>query len=128
MLNSHGLMCQYTRQDAIDDGVLIDVSAMAREAGFKFHTVVTATVWHRIVQVPNHPAAAGQSEKGRLWDVLWMSLLSARLPGHQDCDRIRFRVLATREDGELVTHEPILHIGPGDQGQPVLIIMFPEDE
>ena len=35
----------YTRAQAIEDGVLVDVSESAREAGFKFPVAVTRTVW-----------------------------------------------------------------------------------
>ena len=39
---------QYTRAQAIEDGVLIDVSETAREAGITFPTAVTAAVWERM--------------------------------------------------------------------------------
>ena len=35
----------YSRQDAIDDGVLIDVSEIARKEGFKVHTAMTSTLY-----------------------------------------------------------------------------------
>ena len=39
----------YTRSQAIEDGFLVDVSDMAREAGFKWPVVVTRRVWDEIV-------------------------------------------------------------------------------
>ena len=39
------LISTYTRAQAIDDGVLIDVSDVAREAGLKYPTAVTQAVW-----------------------------------------------------------------------------------
>jgi len=35
----------YTRDQAIEDGFLVDVSDMAREAGFKWPVAVTRRVW-----------------------------------------------------------------------------------
>ena len=35
----------YTRRQAIDDGVLVDVTKWANEAGFKLPAVVTRAVW-----------------------------------------------------------------------------------
>ncbi|MBG7602733.1 MAG: hypothetical protein IZT60_09340, partial [Gammaproteobacteria bacterium] len=35
----------YTREQAIDDGVLVDVTDVAKEAGFKLNTCVTHAVW-----------------------------------------------------------------------------------
>ena len=36
----------YTRAQAIGDGILVDVSETAREAGFKIPVAVTRTVWN----------------------------------------------------------------------------------
>ena len=47
MFENADLIHQYTRADAIRDGALIDVSATAREAGFKFPVALTAAVWTR---------------------------------------------------------------------------------
>src|SRR5512135_3116848 len=60
----------YTRAQAIADGVLVDVSKLAKEAGFRFPVAVTAGVWAECIAVPD--GVAGQDETGRLWDVLNM--------------------------------------------------------
>ena len=60
----------YTRAQAIADGVLVDVSKLAREAGFKIPVAVTAGVWAECVAVPK--GILCQDETGRLWDVLMM--------------------------------------------------------
>ena len=43
------MVAVYTRDQAIEDGFLVDVSAMAREAGFKWPVAVTRRVWDEIV-------------------------------------------------------------------------------
>ncbi len=68
MFDNEGLVHRYTRADAIRDGVLIDVTATAREAGFKFPVALTAAVWAKCVAVPS--GVLCQDEAGRLWDVL----------------------------------------------------------
>jgi hypothetical protein len=58
------IISSYSRTRAIEDGQLIDVSEVAREAGFKWPTVVTAAVWAMIdaaeafglEQYPDHDA------------------------------------------------------------------------
>ena len=71
------LIFQYTRSQAIEDGVLIDVSEMAREAGFQWPVAVTAGVWALVNDIP--PRYRGlQDPDGRLWDVLWMASWAAR--------------------------------------------------
>ena len=62
----------YTRAQAIEDGILVDVSETAREAGFKIPVAVTRTVWDRIIALPEGYRGF-QDERGRLWDVLWMA-------------------------------------------------------
>jgi hypothetical protein len=43
------LIHRYTRTDALRDGVLIDVSATAREAGFKYPVALTAAACAKCV-------------------------------------------------------------------------------
>jgi hypothetical protein len=58
------IISRSTRADAIADGVLIDVSATVREAGFRFPVVLTAAAWGECVAVP--PGVACQDEAGPL--------------------------------------------------------------
>ena len=39
------VLSAYTRAQAIEDGILVDVSETAREAGFRIPVAVTRTVW-----------------------------------------------------------------------------------
>ena len=43
----HDLIYSYSRAQAIDDGILVDVSAHARDLGIRYPVAVTATLWHR---------------------------------------------------------------------------------
>ena len=52
MFEDFELIHSYTRKQAIEDGGLIDVSEMAKEAGFKFPVATTNTVWTDLI-VPN---------------------------------------------------------------------------
>jgi len=65
----------YTRAQAIDDGVLIDAGAMAREAGFKWPVALTSAVWADCAawSEDDNRQQAYQDESGRLWDVLFMA-------------------------------------------------------
>jgi hypothetical protein len=57
------LIHRYTRAEAIADGVLVDVTATAREAGIRWPVVRTWTVWERCVSVP--PGVVCQDEARR---------------------------------------------------------------
>src|SRR5262249_1653635 len=78
MFDDAEVLHAYTRADAIRDGVLIDVSAAARDAGFTYPVALTAAAWSRCVEVP--PGVVCQDEADRLWDVLTMLRVAASGP------------------------------------------------
>jgi len=63
----------YTRQQAIEDGELVDISdtAEVKEAGFKIPVCLTRAV-HKTVEVPEKLKGL-QDYKGRLWDLCYMA-------------------------------------------------------
>jgi hypothetical protein len=120
------LIHAYTRADAIRDGVLIDVSETAREAGFRFPVALTQAVWERCVAVP--PGVECQDEAGRLWDVVWM--LRCAIGRSNSGPEVRF-ALHVRGDNRERT-PPLVRLralcGPGDQGEPVITVLMPEED
>jgi hypothetical protein len=58
----------YTRKQAVADGVQVDVTTTAQEAGIKFPVFITRGVFESYVAVPE--GVNGQDEAGRLWDVI----------------------------------------------------------
>ena len=54
------LIFAYTRKQAIEDGVLVDITDTAKEAGLRFPTAITATAWSKYVAVPY--GVTGQDE------------------------------------------------------------------
>ena len=115
----------YTRAQAIEDGELIDVSAVAREAGIRFPVALTRAAWGKCVEVP--PGVQCQDEQGRLWDVLHMFRLAAH---RADDSLIIFRLHVRNDNRErtppLVTLKAIC--GPGDDPAPVITIMLPDED
>lgn len=116
----------YSRAQALADGVLVDVTETAKEAGFNVPVAVTQHVWADCVAVP--PGCEGvQDEAGRLWDVVWMAMVAAR--GAGATDRVGVEVLVVREAGKAPELQRlVMTIGPGDAGEPVMTIMYPEDD
>lgn len=114
----------YTRAQAIEDGELIDVTEVAREVGFKYPVAVTRNLWASWIEPGEKAQAYAQDAEGRLWDVLWM-LKQAIHRGSGE--HITYRVLFQNGPGNrhIVTLWAIC--GPGDQGEPVITIMLPED-
>ena len=118
----------YTRAQAIADGVLVDVSNMAQEAGFRFPVAITASVWHDYV-VPNDELISyGQSYEGRLWDVLWMlRYCASRKPGDIVMFKLYFVMLQNGNPIEQVVQLKAI-CGPGELGEPVITILKPEED
>ena len=90
----------YTREQAIADGVLVDVSQTkeAREAGFKIPIVVTAGA-HALIEVPE--ALKGvQDYKGRLWDTLFLAA-QAFLRSRGDKHLVPFKVIYQTGEGRV---------------------------
>ena len=122
----------HTRAQAIEDGVLVDVSDTAREAGFKIPVALSRSVWDRLVALPEGYRGF-QDERGRLWDVLWMARHYAlRASGS---DRVTMCVLVRDIRKDLHDsnrpprrHFPIVAVGAGDDGNSVITVMFPEDD
>ncbi len=91
---------EYTRQQAIEDGVLVDVSKTVREAGVRFPVALTRAVWAQYVEVPE--GVECQDEAGRLWDIVWMFRYGAK---NADGDRFNFE-LRVRNDNRRPKRSP----------------------
>src|SRR5512135_1118822 len=117
----------YTRAQAIADGVLVDVSKLAKEAGFRFPVAVTAGVWAACVAVP--PGVDGQDETGRLWDVLNV-LRFAIARQRKDGERVDFAVHVRNDNREGDPPQVKLYAlcGPGDDAEPVITVMLPHED
>ena len=111
----------YSREQALADGVLVDVSPMAREAGFKVPVATTASLSALLDPSPDD-AALGQSFEGRLWDVLMVLRANARAG-----DTVHFDVIvASGGKQQRVTMKAV--IGPGDNAEPVITVMLPTED
>jgi hypothetical protein len=113
----------YTRADALRDGVLVDVTETAREMGYRVPVAVTRAVWVGVVEPDETP---GQSVEGRLWDVLWMLHYAIKTRPRAG-SLVRYQLYATIGGfSRLVTLKAV--IGPGDEGEPVITIMEPDED
>jgi hypothetical protein len=126
MFEEADLIHRYSRAEALRDGVLIDVSATAREAGICWPVALTSGAWERCVTVP--PGVECQDEKGRLWDVLWLLVCAIRRG--RDGAEVRFGVHVRNDNRERTP--PLVRLkaqcGPGDYGEPVLTVMMPDED
>lgn len=114
----------YTRAQAIEDGVLVDVSETAREAGLKYPAAITRAAWAKYVEVPR--GVEGQDEPGRLWDIVHMLRVAIARGVGGSVIRYPLYVRNDNRRPRLVTLKAIC--GPGDSAEPTITIMLPEED
>jgi hypothetical protein len=110
----------YSRADALADGVLIDVSDTAREAGILYPIALTTLAHETCVALTDAARDAGCDEDGRLWDVLMMYRYAAKGSAGS---KVEFNVLVVRDAEEPTLVELCAVVGPGDAAEPVITIM-----
>ena len=118
------IISRYTRAQAIEDGVLVDLTEWARETGFRFPVACTIGVWSECIQPP--AAVPEQSERGRAHDLLWMLYLAIRAatPG----DRLAFEVAFSDGPSQRRIAKLQAICGPGDEGEPVITVLLPHED
>ena len=126
MFTKDDLIYSYSRAQAIEDGVLVDVSEVAQEAGFLWPVALTQAAWATIEAVPLKLQGL-QEVQGRLWDTLYtLRHLAARHGGQE----IRYKVIMDRnENGHRLRYLTLKAVcGPGDDHEPVITIMLPHED
>ena len=124
--NAKFIYC-YSRRDALADGVHIDVSKTAAEAGIRFPVFITRTIYERFVAVPD--GVTCQDEAGRLWDILWMfrhAIIKA--PEGQNPVTVELYVRNSNDQpAELVSLIAECGALDFDDPKPAITIYLPED-
>jgi len=120
------VVSSYSRAQAIEDGVLVDLMQeetvkAVKEAGFVFPVAMTATAFGASICPINGELPAGQDLQGRLWDMLTMLKHAIRSGGAST--RLKFSVSVSRKIVKLVSV-----CGPGDHAEPVITIMMPDED
>lgn len=116
----------YSRSQAIEDGVLIDVSELASEASFKFPVAVTCGLWAEVIEPDEASKAIGQSEIGRLWDILLILRVAIRKAANTEM--ILFNPLFVFNGQKPIAKQLKAVCSPGDDLEPVITIMLPNED
>ena len=117
----------YTRAQAVADGVQVEVTKTAQEAGITFPVFLTRGVFDQYVTVPE--GVSGQDEAGRLWDVVWM-LRFAILRSRPGVARIPVALYVRNDDRAARLVKLIATCGPLDldEPQPAITVMLPDED
>lgn len=119
------IIYSYTRFQALQDGVLVDLNQFipVKESGYKYPIACTAAVYE-IIERAVANKQFHNSHSGVVWDILWMS---------------RIGVLKKWESGQLfqviingagrkTIYNFVIEVSGGDDGEPVLTIMLPGED
>lgn len=112
----------YTRAQALEDGVLVDVTPMSRGI-FKIPVALTTSLWADLSNVPE-PENSDSHLEARTREVLKAAAEHGR--AKNVTDRVSFPLLL-QVGKELKSLDLLAVSGPGDQGEHVLTIGFPGD-
>ena len=117
----------YTRAQAVADGVQVEVSKVAVEAGIKFPVFITRTVFDSFVAVPD--GVSGQDEAGRLWDIVWM-LRFAIMRSRNGCQRLPVALYVRNDNRRATLIKLIATCGALDidDPQPAITVMLPDED
>ncbi|MDN7012826.1 helix-turn-helix domain-containing protein [Methanoculleus sp. FWC-SCC3] len=109
-----------TRQDAIDDGDLIEITRMGRDLGIMYPLAVSARVAESMVPFPNIPQ---ETVTENLWDTLHAFRDKACMTTKA---KFEFQV-SLYQNGLVPTLTFKAAVSPGDDGEPVITIMLPDE-
>jgi hypothetical protein len=141
LLGTLQLLSVYSRQQAIEDGTLVDCTQpifdqLNREAGLKVDVAMTASAFNRYVAISDELKAT-QDLRGRYWDIVWM-FRNAALKAHaRDELLFQFHCIPNGEGylnnekrglspmHRLVTLKAVC--GAGDRGEPCVTFMLPDE-
>ena len=121
------LIYAYTRAQAVADGVQVEVTKVAAEAGIRLPVFLTRTVYDAYVTVP--PGITAQDEAGRLWDIVWMTRF-AILRAKPGVDRLPVALYMRNDNRAAKLIKLIATCGPLDidDPQPAITVMMPDED
>ncbi len=118
----------YSRAQAIEDGVLVDGTigdlAEVSRQHFRYPIAMTAAVFGLMEKAVNHPKHCNDY-KGVWHDICWMA--KCGISRRFDPTTHLFRVIITGT-GRKRLHTLKMVCGPGDNAEPVLTVMLPEED
>lgn len=117
---------RYTRMQAIADGVLVDVTAQARGCGFTVPVAITGTLFADCESWADG-ADWGNGEPTAEQFVRWLLCFACEtIRANKQTGVDRLPLSLTHFAGRPST--ALVHIGPGDDGEPVVTLMYPGEE
>jgi hypothetical protein len=126
LLSDADIIHSYSREQALEDGFLLDLSERAREAGIRFPVAITRTAWLAAIGLPSGDACQDQSEEGRARDVRMVMRYAALRAGDSALAVFTLQVKQNGHTSRNVELQAVVTIG--DSAEPVITIMLPGED
>jgi hypothetical protein len=130
------VISQHTQADALASAQLFDLNqvgdqkaALAKEAGFTLPVFITSAAYQATIKMTPAAARAGNDVAGRAWDVLSVLAHTLKRASVNGESTRRFAVHAVTDrvrPPSVVQLKAV--IGPGDEGQPTVTVMLPDED
>lgn len=131
------LISVYTRRDALEDGVLVELDPeLCKEAGLVCPVDVTSSVWN-IIEPNEQEQGDGQDVTGRTWDVLNLTRYTLRAASNRETwdVTVRFPCAFWMKRPEYrsgrrgqVTIQLKAVLGGDFDGTPCITVMLPDED
>ncbi len=117
----------YSRAQAVADGLQVEVTKTAQEAGIRFPMFITRAVYDTYVTVP--PCVTGQDEAGRLWDLVWMTRF-AIIRSKPGVERLPVALYVRNDNTRSRLVKLVAVCGPVDfdDPAPAITLMMPDED
>jgi hypothetical protein len=120
------------RRKAVEDGLLIDVSQVAWDAGFSSPTFVTTSVWNDCVAwtADDDARQVHQDQQERLWNLLIMAWVGVRT-NLKARGSVAYRLLRIPRDGHSKDAQTVplkIILSRADDGARLLTILQPHED
>ena len=126
-MTTDDIIYSYTRAQAIEDGMQVEVTDTAAEAGIRFLVFLTRSVFDKYVTVP--PGVTCQDEDGRLWDIVSMLRFAiCKIKGREA--RLPFSLYVRNDNRRPRLVKLVAVCGPHDidDPQPAITVMMPDED
>lgn len=134
------LVHSYSRRQAIEDGVLVDLrqkpdaenpnidnlDEVVANAGIRLPLAITFAAFEKYIALTPAAERAGNDIKGRLWDVLTMLRFAIRSNQNASEITFEFRCVVERIRPSRCFLKCV--VGAGDASEPVMTLMLPEED
>ncbi len=132
LFNNNNIISAYSRAQAIEDGILVDVTDIARAIGIKWQVAVTSSVWSDFIEWTDDDRRRQglQDTESRLWEIVFV--LHWAIKNSNKTDEVIFYELhiLPRDGFSYAARRTGLKavVSAGDNFEPVITIMLPNED